>query len=892
MKTKNILVGLIILFVLCSISSVSAADLNETQSLDNNFVATTNDDVQLTFQYDDNISSSSDSLNELKNQINKASDGSVINLNKDYSGSDDSGITIDKSLTINGQGHTIDCANLKDTYLFKSTSGKITLENLIIKNNKNSMYSYGTIYIKDNAQYTINNCTFISNTAGGGGAIYNGAKEYQLTIKNSKFINNIASDNDGGAIYSRGELNIENSYFEGNVNLDICSPEGFFNINNTFIKDNYTDFFVNLTQNNGILELNESLSATASVIINGSNTRFMGNGFSINNTCGGYCLFFVNGDNVTFRDVIFNGAGVVVFCDNVHFINCSFINSTHNSIYSLKSTVIIENCNFTNSSSDDGGGVYAEDCNIIIFKSYFKDCWCGGDGGAVKLVSCNYTRIYHSIFINCTSLYDGGGLNLGSCSNSIVFNSSFYNNTCINGSGGGICSVWSECNITNSLFTNNTGLNGGGVYYSNCDKSQITLSTFNSNCAVNGSAVYYFWTRNGNILNSNFTNQTIGYGDDSYGDIINSRFTRTTKDVVCGDAVVYNCTYNNESFNKYGNLSVFKTFRDLYNLLNNNNDTCIVLDCDYVFMLNDNIEGVFISKNLTVDGDNHFVDGRYKSRLFKTIDCNIVFKNIILKNARIPYLGGAIYSQSGSITIINSSLIDNVAQNGAGVYTKTGDITIINSTFTDNHLFDFSDSGLCNGGGIYTDTGDVNINNTLFTSNSALNGGGVYVKTGKTVIYNSRFIDNSAENATSIYCLNNNLNIYNSIFDKTQNMEIITKNIQILNCTFNGTVIPKIPENKPVRVVLTLTAGKKTFKSKVKTKKYTIYLKYKTKGISNLLVYLKINGKTFKAKTNSKGKAVFKIKKITKKKTYKAKITYNGNSKYYSVKKTVKIKIK
>jgi len=899
------------------------------------------EDVNTTMVNETNI----DSFNYLNKIVANNPPGNEIVLDRDFyfnsSGDEDfvDGVPVDGDLVVDGCGHTIDGAfksrifYLSNGNLFlknicfvnaNSSEGSVVfisdfysnvnvlncsfinnsafdnggvfsttyLNNIQVNNSifiNNSGVNGGVCFVNTNSSAEFNNCSFLNNIGAYGGVLY--ADFGDNFIRNSLFKNNRALCL-GGGVYSKTRLHVLNSYFEGNVNLDICSPEGFFNINNTFIKDNYTDFFVNLTQNNGILELNESLSATASVIINGSNTRFMGNGFSINNTCGGYCLFFVNGDNVTFRDVIFNGAGVVVFCDNVHFINCSFINSTHNSIYSLKSTVIIENCNFTNSSSDDGGGVYAEDCNIIIFKSYFKDCWCGGDGGAVKLVSCNYTRIYHSIFINCTSLYDGGGLNLGSCSNSIVFNSSFYNNTCINGSGGGICSVWSECNITNSLFTNNTGLNGGGVYYSNCDKSQITLSTFNSNCAVNGSAVYYFWTRNGNILNSNFTNQTIGYGDDSYGDIINSRFTRTTKDVVCGDAVVYNCTYNNESFNKYGNLSVFKTFRDLYNLLNNNNDTCIVLDCDYVFMLNDNIEGVFISKNLTVDGDNHFVDGRYKSRLFKTIDCNIVFKNIILKNARIPYLGGAIYSQSGSITIINSSLIDNVAQNGAGVYTKTGDITIINSTFTDNHLFDFSDSGLCNGGGIYTDTGDVNINNTLFTSNSALNGGGVYVKTGKTVIYNSRFIDNSAENATSIYCLNNNLNIYNSIFDKTQNMEIITKNIQILNCTFNGTVIPKIPENKPVRVVLTLTAGKKTFKSKVKTKKYTIYLKYKTKGISNLLVYLKINGKTFKAKTNSKGKAVFKIKKITKKKTYKAKITYNGNSKYYSVKKTVKIKIK
>ncbi|MBP3226914.1 MAG: hypothetical protein J6M08_08390, partial [Methanobrevibacter sp.] len=114
MKIKNILIGLAILFVLFSISSVSAINLNDTQSLDNDFVTISNEDVQFTFQNDDNLSSTPGSFSELQNQINKASNGAIIKLNKDYSGNGNSGISIDKSLTINGQGHTIDCANLKD----------------------------------------------------------------------------------------------------------------------------------------------------------------------------------------------------------------------------------------------------------------------------------------------------------------------------------------------------------------------------------------------------------------------------------------------------------------------------------------------------------------------------------------------------------------------------------------------------------------------------------------------------------------------------------------------------------------------------------------------------------------------------------------------------------
>lgn len=94
----------------------------------------------------------------------------------------------------------------------------------------------------------------------------------------------------------------------------------------------------------------------------------------------------------------------------------------------------------------------------------------------------------------------------------------------------------------------------------------------------------------------------------------------------------------------------------------------------------------------------------------------------------------------------------------------------------------------------------------------------------------------------------------------------------------------------------TITASKKTFKSKVKVKKYTVTLKSGTKKISKVWVYLTIKGKkykkTFNARTNTKGKATFKITKLTKKGKYTATITFKGNSKYKKLTKKVKISIK
>ena len=87
-----------------------------------------------------------------------------------------------------------------------------------------------------------------------------------------------------------------------------------------------------------------------------------------------------------------------------------------------------------------------------------------------------------------------------------------------------------------------------------------------------------------------------------------------------------------------------------------------------------------------------------------------------------------------------------------------------------------------------------------------------------------------------------------------------------------------------------IVAKKKTFKKAVKVKKYVMTLKNsKGKAVKKAQVTLNIKGKTYKAKTNSKGKAVFKIKKLTKKGTFKSTIKFKGNAYYNAVVKKVKI---
>ena len=107
-----------------------------------------------------------------------------------------------------------------------------------------------------------------------------------------------------------------------------------------------------------------------------------------------------------------------------------------------------------------------------------------------------------------------------------------------------------------------------------------------------------------------------------------------------------------------------------------------------------------------------------------------------------------------------------------------------------------------------------------------------------------------------------------------------------------------------------IIAKKKTYKAKKKTKKFTITLKDNTgKPIKNAKVRLivkkiakkskkksskkksKSDKKKIYAKTNSKGKATFKVLK-NKKGKYNAKVKFYGDQYYNKATKTVKIKIK
>ena len=90
--------------------------------------------------------------------------------------------------------------------------------------------------------------------------------------------------------------------------------------------------------------------------------------------------------------------------------------------------------------------------------------------------------------------------------------------------------------------------------------------------------------------------------------------------------------------------------------------------------------------------------------------------------------------------------------------------------------------------------------------------------------------------------------------------------------------------------VTTLTAKKATLKVK-KAKKIKVTLKSSGKAVAGKVITIKVNKKTFKAKTNKKGVATIKVK-ITKKGKFTATVKFAGDSAYKAVTKKVKYTVK
>ena len=118
-------------------------------------------------------------------------------------------------------------------------------------------------------------------------------------------------------------------------------------------------------------------------------------------------------------------------------------------------------------------------------------------------------------------------------------------------------------------------------------------------------------------------------------------------------------------------------------------------------------------------------------------------------------VGGAIFAERSTITLLNSTFEGNAAEKGGAIYSDRGsNITIINSTFVGNHAVCQSGSGrsrsglftqVSSGGAIVVYHSRINSSHTVFNSNQACKDGGALL-VWQSVISSSgdQFSNNSA----------------------------------------------------------------------------------------------------------------------------------------------------
>lgn len=319
-----------------------------------------------------------------------------------------------------------------------------------------------------------------------------------------------------------------------------------------------------------------------------------------------------------------------------------------------------------------------------------------------------------------------------------------------------------------------------------------------------------------------------------------------------------------------------KSFKDLDNEINGDlNKSLIILEDNYVNNEGKNDfsptpkKGIFINRSVTIDGQGHVIDANWSSRIFHINADNVILKNIIFKKS-VSSDAGAIYCNGRNIMIINSTFIDNCIFNleGAAINYKYGGM-IINSTFINNYLYKNS---LDNKSALA-----LNFHNESISF-------GINCEEVHDII--------SFEKNYNVTIINSN---FTNVPEKHNLILLMEPPVPPLNSSYVNNTSDKnslsmFIDNKIKKVSPKFIAKNKILNKKIK--KYSVILKNKNKAIKNRWITLKIKNIIFKAKTNKKGEAIFKINKLNKKGKYKAHLLFKGDDIYNKVSKQVKITIK
>ena len=259
---------------------------------------------------------------------------------------------------------------------------------------------------------------------------------------------------------------------------------------------------------------------------------------------------------------------------------------------------------------------------------------------------------------------------------------------------------------------------------------------------------------------------------------------------------LHNIDYDNSvvltnDFNQMNKDKNSNSFNDVQILINNSINNEINLEKDYEYHEGD--KPINIHKSIIINGNNHIIDAKNKSKIFNIQADNVIIKNITFMNAngnqenddyikihQMPVDGyddfkGVVYNSEDFYDTIFKVFYYSAFRGGA-IYCNGNNLTIVNSSFVNN-------SASC-GGGIYIDGANAQLINLIFFNNTADEGGAIFNRGKNTFILNSQFDLNHALYNSHSICSYNDINIQMCNFTNSSQMSIFyAGNWQINNMT-------------------------------------------------------------------------------------------------------------
>ena len=868
--------------------------------------------------------------------------GTVINCTFNNNGADyNSGaIHFDQSGTVTGCTFTSNVAYYRYGGAISMVSGTVT--DCTLSSNRANCCDGGAIFFKEYGEVT--NCNFTDNqvSAGSGGAIwFNGTGN----VANCNFTSNHADSGHGGAIWFNGKGNVTNCNFTSN-NVQINGGALYFNDN-----CNVTKCSFNHNAGYGSTSYGGAIYLSTGTVIN---CNFTGNHAYIGGAINFLGTGNVTNSNFDNNEAMYY-AGAIWFDGTANLTNCSFTsnraknvmggaiyinnfgtltncNFTHNqggyagAICLSTGTVI--NCNFIDNRGRDGGAIWVSG-KVNVTNCNFSYNTANQNGGAI--FSRNDANINNCIFIiNTANVKSGGAIYIEGSVN--VTNCNFTGNYAPSASAIYFQSYSSTKTVSNSTFLNNKANADGfqielidnkieivfkghdnliNAIYSNTDVNLINVTYWGANGITNtddycpsrssGEAGQNISVRcfiNGNIFNT--TKTTDADGKIVLEDVAGGYFI-----IVRHDENSYYTGFEtiNTNMEIYANVTETITTNKTVNITAKSNIEPEIMPGQLRFVLPHGgeidaayaTEGVWWAIYTFDDYNDYEISGRY-----------VGLDNVVINNALISVIK-ANSTVNVSDAVLNYGESINVTVTTEGATGFTAKINDNNVTVVDNYTIPIFGLDV----GTYTltvttipdenhspvtKTATITVNKlkTQLTANAIT----TTYNINKDLVITLKDANGNVLSGVSVTVDLNGAKTYTT--DSNGQVKVSTKGLApkayTAKITFNGNTSYE-QSTKDVKVTVNkatpkLTAKAKTFKSSVKTKKYTITLKDNTgKAIKKAKVTLKVKGKTYKATTNSKGKATFKITKLTKKGTYKATITFKGDKFYKKVSKKTKIKV-